>query len=341
MEKNIVKIIWADDEIDSLLDDIVEKTLRDKCFEVIGKAHNSDELKALLYEKHNQTNAVIVDANFCEYGTPCNEFDTSGLDSSRSLHNNLYCHIPFFLFTARPDAVLKKKYEINCSPVLRDFPRYKRWFSKSITDEFDQMLTAIRDEVELFQTAEYIVANRFKKELESAVTLLDKKRYDILFDLLVRDYNNTLMELEDPFNGLRKILEMLFIALKKNSIVPPLSEMNGIATYLCYNNPGRKSPDYGKYNALKKDLLPRALAFEVVTMTKLIQDGCHVGDKMVYVVDEYWTRSKDANFLRIILWTVVSLLKWTEQICSKYPNPAENEGSLWTPASPTIQNTTD
>lgn len=48
MEKNIVRIIWADDEIDSLLDELTEDTLKHECFRVIGKAHNADELKNLL-----------------------------------------------------------------------------------------------------------------------------------------------------------------------------------------------------------------------------------------------------------------------------------------------------
>lgn len=330
MEKNIVRIIWADDEIDSLLDELTEDTLKHECFRVIGKAHNADELKNLLQEKHKFTNAVIVDANFCETGIPGNnEFDTSGLDSSRMLHKLMYPHIPFYLFTARPDDILNKKYEINSSPVLRDFPRYERWFSKSIADEFDQMLEAIRAEVESINTPEFIIANRYKEELKSAEILLDNGQHEELFDLFVRDYNSTLHQLKDPFNGLRKILERLFAVLKRCAIIPPLSEMNGIVTYLMFNNPGNKSSDYGKYVVLKNNLLPKPLASEVLTMTKLIQDGCHVGDKMVYEVDKYWKRSKDTNFLRTVLWTMVGLLKWTDQIVSQYPNPQDNEGVLW------------
>ena len=72
MEKNIVNIIWADDDIDSILDDICIGDLKSKGFKIVGKAHDGVELKHLLDSSTN-ANAVIVDANFCEEGVPEND----------------------------------------------------------------------------------------------------------------------------------------------------------------------------------------------------------------------------------------------------------------------------
>ena len=98
MTMNVYNIVWADDEIDDLLDSETITELESKGFKIVGQAHDGEELEALL-NKPEMIDAVIVDANFNESDVEIgSERDTSGLDYARSLYTHkLKKSIPFFL----------------------------------------------------------------------------------------------------------------------------------------------------------------------------------------------------------------------------------------------------
>ena len=58
MKQNVYNLIWADDDIDNLLDEITSKNLKSKGFNVIG-AHNGLELEDVLKKHANNIDAVI------------------------------------------------------------------------------------------------------------------------------------------------------------------------------------------------------------------------------------------------------------------------------------------
>ena len=62
MTKNVYNIVWADDEIDDLLDKDTIEELESKGFKIIGQAHDGEELESIL-SKPEMVDAVIVDAN--------------------------------------------------------------------------------------------------------------------------------------------------------------------------------------------------------------------------------------------------------------------------------------
>ena len=142
MRMNVYNIVWADDEIDDLLDSETIAELESKGFKIVGKAHDGEELESLL-KKPEMVDAVIVDANFNESAVEIgSERDTSGLDYARSLFlHTLKQSIPFFLFTNRSDELLREIYKHN-PKFLDDFPRHKRWFNKSAQGEYDELFTA-------------------------------------------------------------------------------------------------------------------------------------------------------------------------------------------------------
>ena len=114
MNANVYNIVWADDEIDDILDNDTINDLKDKGFNIVGMAHDGEELERLL-NYPDQVDAVIVDANFNESDTAIeSERDTSGLDYARGLYiHKLKRRIPFFLFTNRSDELLKGIYKDN------------------------------------------------------------------------------------------------------------------------------------------------------------------------------------------------------------------------------------
>ena len=143
MSTNVYNIIWADDEIDMLIDEREIESLKEKGFNLLGVARNGIELK-LLMKENNNIDAVIVDANFNETDTRIiSEKDTSGLTYARSLYQQYEKKLPFFLYSGRDEEMLKEIYKFN-QAFLADFPRHERWFSKNHREEYDEMLKKIK-----------------------------------------------------------------------------------------------------------------------------------------------------------------------------------------------------
>ena len=110
-------IIWADDEIDDLLDEDTIEDLKSNGFKVLGMAHDGQELELYLDQYSEMVDAVIVDANFNESDMEIkSERDTSGLTFARSLYTHkLSKSVPFFIFTNRSDELLKEIYQYTPS----------------------------------------------------------------------------------------------------------------------------------------------------------------------------------------------------------------------------------
>ena len=98
----IYRFIWADDEIDALLDENSKALLSKQHVEVI-KCNNAAMLEEKLKNVNHRIDAVIVDANFtAKRFTPSDERDLSGLRNSMRLIGE-YKHVPFYLYTQRVD----------------------------------------------------------------------------------------------------------------------------------------------------------------------------------------------------------------------------------------------
>lgn len=168
---NVYNIVWADDEIDDLLE-ITSAGLKEKGFNIVGVAHDGQELEHLL-ERPELVDAVIVDANFNESDTHIDsERDTSGLNYARGIYvHKLKRRIPFFLLTNRNDELLNEIYQYN-PDFLNDFPRHKRWFKKSDNEDFDRMFDEIKKTVDESKSTNFIIRNRYNLELNAASLLM-------------------------------------------------------------------------------------------------------------------------------------------------------------------------
>ena len=99
MEK-MYQIIWADDEIDALLDETSKALLLKQHVDVV-KCNNAAMLEEKLKSISYRIDAVIVGANFTARDfTPSDEKIVSGLRKAMMLIGE-YKHLPFYLYTQR------------------------------------------------------------------------------------------------------------------------------------------------------------------------------------------------------------------------------------------------
>ena len=97
MKKNVYNIVWADDDIDVLYDDLMERRFRENDFVLYGKAYTADELEKIIEADTNKIDAVIIDANFTESNKLVDsERNFSGLDYCRLIAKR-FNQLPFFV----------------------------------------------------------------------------------------------------------------------------------------------------------------------------------------------------------------------------------------------------
>lgn len=321
MATTVYNIVWADDEVDTLLSEKMEN-LRDEGFNVIAKAHTADELESIV-ENNNKIDAVIFDFNFPEHDNETlEERDCSGFDKARHIYN-LVCKrkIPFFLYTKRNDEFIRSAYAHN-PKALDDFPRNERWFFKG--PDYDKMKKEIKETINEHKSASFIVRNKYREALYCAKVV--NKANDKLFMFLLADQNNTLGEINEPFVTLRKMIEGVFVMLEEKNLIPPISkDTNGTSKYLEYG--GYVKLD-NAYRCLDK-IMPKPVARELHYILDITQDYAHNKKDLKLDVDKYWETNKSSYLLRSVLFAVCDILRWFKLTCIKFGDNANEKEDIW------------
>lgn len=318
MRMNVYNIVWADDEIDDLLDSETIAELESKGFKIVGKAHDGEELESLL-KKPEMVDAVIVDANFNEAAVEIgSERDTSGLDYARSLFlHTLKQSIPFFLFTNRSDELLREIYKHN-PKFLDDFPRHKRWFNKSAQGEYDELFESIKTTVEAMNSPHFILRNKFSNEFEAAKLIPNAE--NLLFKGLLLDFsdfssNNVIVE---SYNPVRMLCENIIDKCQEKGYIPYLSSLNSVCDFL-----DLKEIEGFK---LKVPIMHKTLIRSLDYFLSITQDGSHDKSGLPLKVIDYVRNRRNANLYKSILYIAMDLLLWYKELLDALP---DSDG-LWT-----------
>ena len=318
MTKNVYNIVWADDEIDDLLDKDTIIELESQGFKIVGQAHDGEELESFL-SKPEMVDAVIVDANFNESDVVIgSERDTSGLDYARGLYlHTLKKTIPFFLFTNRSDELLRDIYKNN-PKFLEDFPRHKRWFNKSGEGEYAEMLDAIRNQVEEIKSPNFIIRNKFRKEFEAAKLVPNAE--NLLFKGIQSELTNDLSNeaIVDCFTPVRMIYENIVDQCQERGYIPYISSLNSICDFL-----HQKEVEGFK---LTVPIMHKTLVSSLDYFLSITQDGSHDKSCLPLEVIHYVRNRDNNNLYRTILYIAMDLLLWYKDLLDEIPEPKD----LWT-----------
>ena len=318
MTMNVYNIVWADDEIDDLLDKDTIEDLKSQGFKVVGVAHDGEELEVLL-NKPEMIDAVIVDANFNESDTEISsERDTSGLDYARGLYiHKLKKSIPFFLFTNRSDELLREIYKNN-PKFLDDFPRHERWFNKSQQGEYEEMLNEIKAQVEKIKSPSFVIRNKYRQEFEAAKLIPNAE--NLLFKGIQSEVTTTDLSNEaitESFNPVRMICERIIDRCQEKGYIPYISSLNSICDFL-----RQKEVEGFKLNT---PIMHKTLVSSMEYFLSITQDGSHDKSSLPLEVIDYVRKRNNNNLYRSILYIVMDLLLWYKDLTDKIPEP---EG-LW------------
>ena len=293
----IYRFIWADDEIDALLDENSKALLSKQHVDVV-KCNNAAMLEEKLKNVSHRIDAVIVDANFTARDfTPSNETIVSGLRKAMMLIGE-YKHLPFYLYTQR----------INLSDLVDEdelsyFKDNNAIFFKG--NGLLPLLDRIKNDVDKINSAEFQIDNQYKKELEYFQIfdkLCDAKSYNLIRELLVQSREGSLTGTEKYFNQFRsEILENMNAKAAHFGIVPEGLSLNNFSLFLC-----SKAEKY----KLNEEVLPKALHMIMQYVVRLVQDGSHKRANLQYEVHQFVSENKDTLIIQSLLFAIIELISW-------------------------------
>jgi hypothetical protein len=307
----IYRIIWADDEIDALLDENGKALISKQHVEVI-KCNNAAMLEEKLKNVSHRIDAVIVDANFTAKDfTPSDETNVSGFRRAMRLREG-YKHIPFFLYTQR----------VNLSDLVdEDELSYFKENDAIIFKEnnLSPLLDRIKNDVDKINSAEFQIDNQFKKELyyfQKFDNQCNSNSYNLIRELLIQSREGSIYSKESYFNRFRtEILDNMNVLAARMGIVPKHLSLNDFSRFIC-----SKAEAYN----LKVDVLPKALHMLMEYVVKMVQDGSHKGPDLQYEVNQYVSGNKDTLIIHSLLFAIIEVVSWFIQYLNRHPDKQQN-----------------
>lgn len=291
------QIIWADDEIDALLDEDGKALLSTQHVDVV-KCNNAAMLEEKLKNVSYRIDAVIVDANFTARDfTPSDETIVSGLRKAMMLIGE-YRHLPFYLYTQRHNLS-----DLFDEDELSYFKDNNAIFFKG--DSLLPLLNRIKNDVDKINSAEFQIDNQYKKELYY-FQIFDKqcnaKSHDLIRELLMQSRDGSLTCTERYFNQFRsEILENMNAVAAHFGIVPEGLTLNDFSRFICSNAE--------KYK-LNEEVLPKALHMLMQYVVRMVQDGSHKRANLQYEVHQFVSENKDTLIIQSLLFAIIELITW-------------------------------
>ena len=293
----IYRFIWADDEIDALLDENSKALLSKQHVEVI-ECNNAAMLEEKLKNVNHRIDAVIVDANFtAKKFIPSDERDLSGLRNSMRLIGE-YKHVPFYLYTQR----------VNLSDLVDEdelsyFKDNNAIFYKG--NGLLPLLNRIKNDVDNYNSAEFQIDNQFEKELYY-FQIFDKQcnanSHHFIRELLIQSREGSLTGTEKYFNQFRsEILDNMNTVAAFFGIVPEGLSINDFSRFLC-----SKAEKY----KLKEEVFPKALHMLMEYVVRMVQDGSHNNGNLQYWVRQFVSENKDTLIIQSLLFATIELMSW-------------------------------
>ena len=313
---NIYRFIWADDEIDALLDENSKALLAKQHVEVV-KCNNAAMLEEKLRNVNYRIDAVIVDANFTARDfTPSNETVISGLRKAMMLIGE-YKHLPFYLYTQRVNL-----FDFVDEDELSYFKDNDAIFYKG--NGLLPLLNRIKNDVDNYNSAEFQIDNQFGEVLDffRKFDIRSKsKSYNLIRELLIQSREGSLSGTEKYLNQFRTVIfDNMNTEASRFGIVPEGLALNEFSRFLCLSEVEVKEQKY----KLNKEVLPKALHMLMQYVVRMVQDGSHNGPKLQYEVHQFVSENNDTLIIQSLLFAIIELISWFIPYLEMHKDKQEN-----------------
>jgi hypothetical protein len=191
----------------------------------------------------------------------------------------------------------------------------------------------------------FIVRNRYAVEMKAAEIIEGAQEYFMNF--LIRDYENRLADMTEPFIGMRRIVEDILKKSVMLGLIPPIAtDLNGTANYYLIrgeydtnhktSTDNKKGPiENTKYRMRLRWMHP-TIANSLRYIVGVVQDGSHSNGELVLDVDRYFKEAQDVLLLRSVAYLLMDVVKCFAVTAVKNPNKEDNVQKFWYIAPPEV-----
>jgi hypothetical protein len=307
------KVVWFDDEHEEMAD--FKSLALDENINLIP----FKSARGLDYLENNleQTDAVILDAmffldDFQEKGTE----DLRGFKAVRNRIEQLKTKKNF------PTFILSGQTRFDRDITFNEL--YGKHYRKSNPKDIDKLFVDIRDRIE------HAADNSLKEKYDKLLQVCDDRyigllHYERLFAVIKQiESDEVLLNTEDMFVGMRKILESIFIKLSEHGIIPKgvvqsPGWINGASLFLA-----------GKHINYEFDgeLVHPMVAENIYRLLNILQDGSHGAGNLKLRVDDYVKTSSNDYLYRSTAFLLFDVLSWFKEFVDGHENVESNQ-RLW------------
>lgn len=289
--ENKAKIVWFDDEYQTLEGIILQFDLAGVAFEGFD---NAEQGIAYLKSAYDSIDAVVIDGNFFVKKDDV-DINTKGkaiskvLDSLENIKHKK--DIPYYVLSGKLNF---RNREVD----ILDNKDIKKVYDKLKTNDIIDLCNHILEDASLNKERQLV--NRHSSVFESIqdVHELSKHQQTII---------NLLVQLGDgkiEFTAIRKVLESLFISLSRIGVIPEkFAEekgwINGTSVFL-----SRRHNGYNFHQEIIHPFISRSL----YNLLLIVQDGSHCEGKLELKVDHYVQINGSKYFYQSVLYSFLDIL---------------------------------
>lgn len=317
MENKQINVVWCDDNIEELNDEMTQDLFKNYNCVVYKTAKTTSQLKLILEEHKKTIDAVIVDFNMSDTElTPSNE-TASGF---RWVHEHLsdYAPIPFYLYSGREPDFIKSKYDSFEFKIEGDYflgpnsnveSKRNRYFQ---SNELSELLEMISNEVPTICTPAY----KIRQEYLEAFRAIDQLGLnpEVFLQILLSNEDIDRYDITKLANPLRMVIENLISKMESAKIIPfdYLQKLNSIPLLLA----GKDKDNKNFYSPT--DYMPNSLYEAFVFFLKYTQDGSHDKNYLSLEFCDYLKKTKDIYIVKALAVIGLDIIKWSLPFYEKY-----------------------
>lgn len=303
MEDIFYNILWIDDEHETLTG-TKGRAKRNGINLIPFKSLNSgmDELE----RNYPFYDGVLLDAKFFE-----NEDDVKGSEDTYNVHRakerllQLKKKFEVFVLTGQAEAYEDKTFNKSFTKI------YKKGSDDEITQLFNDIKTAAASQEDTQ------IRHKYKRVFDVCTEkyIGEIAGQDILSLIKVNDEIN----IENHFNTMRKVVEDVFIAFNKFSLLPaefitPGVALNESSKFLSGRGLDGSLNMVKGYQHLEETHLPRQIAFYLRSILQVTQAGSHRSE-----IDSHVKIMKTSFLLKSVFYQLLDLLVWFKMYVDNNP----------------------
>lgn len=316
MEKKYL-ILWVDDQCND--NEMIQFKIEAENEGVILEGYTSfEEAFEVLENKIEHFDGILLDGMFFEnkdqvVGTE----DELGIGAAIAKINELKSKKVFAWFVLSG----KDQFTKNKNSIIE--ANKKRCFDKTNPSDIVELFREIK--IAANKQPETQIRHKYKRVFDVCTDkYIGKDTELVLLDALkIIENDSVIINTENLFNSIRKIIEKLFATFNKLKLLPDevyrKGSINQSSLYLSSNN---------KSYTIKSEILHPTIAFLLWNILKVIQDASHNNDNLTLKIDQHVREINTPYLYKSVVYQLLDILIWFKKHADENPDKEKNK-LLW------------